>query len=60
MCAAEVELAVKELGVELKQSPKELLALADQNNDQVSFPVLIPDFFTCANSLLGIVEPPYY
>ena len=34
-CAGEVQQAIQELGIQLNQTPKELLALADANDDQV-------------------------
>lgn len=35
MLVEEVEQAILELGIKLKQDPRELLALADSNDDQV-------------------------
>jgi hypothetical protein len=39
-CAGEVERVVRELGITWKQSPRELLATADANNDEVPHPLL--------------------
>ena len=38
--AGEVEKVVKDLGIKMKQSPRELVALADSNKDQVCYPWL--------------------
>ena len=42
ICTGEVERVVKELGITWKQNPRELLATADVNEDEVHCPHDLP------------------
>ena len=46
--AGEVEKVVKDLGIKMKQSPRELLALADSNKDQVCCPLALTSLETAS------------